>query len=81
MRQTKAKGEGSTDLERFSHEVYINWAVIAKLIRRRCFQDNTTGDALVNVKEVDYLCTDAFHVVVLSSYLPWVDFALVTSLG
>lgn len=77
----ESKGEGSIDLEKFSHEVLINWGLIVKLIRRRCFQDNTTGDALVNVKEVDYLCTDAFHVVVLSSYLPWVDFALITSLG
>lgn len=81
VKQIDPNDEKSDKLEPFAHEVYKNWEILVKLIRRRSFEDKKTGDVLINVKEVDYLCTDAMHSVILGSLLPWADFSFVAALG
>lgn len=70
-----------TFMQALSEEVLINWYAIVKLIRRRVFNDDFSGAALIAVAEIDYLHADAMASMYIGSLLPVIDFEITMPLG
>lgn len=62
-------------------QVLGSWTVIVQLIRRRIFQDDFSGAALIKITEIDCGYNDALFSLSISALVPAIDFELTAALG